>query len=218
MEERFVIPLALYHALLYQESVNRRVVFYDVVWRIVVQRFIISVSHGRWGGDTPPHRFSIMSWFGQVSAVWSKNVSRETFLLQFFVFFSVFCIGSSNSGAGNTAKMPVFCSTNRDTGISLCPARFCQSSDYFWLVSNAQSVAFNTSIYPKVYPKAQKTETLGWESLSGSYWFSNHNRKYRVEKCRTNFLAVYKIFRYNKVRILFLARPRCWAGGISNSA
>ena len=156
MGERFVIPLALYHALLYQESVNRRVVFYDVVWRIVMQRFIISVSHSRLGGDSSLHRFSIMSWFGQVSAVWSKHV-----LLQFFVFFSVFCIGSSNRGADNTAKMPVFFSTNRDTVISLYPARFCQSSDYFYLLSNAQSVSFNTSIHPKT----QKTETLGWESL-----------------------------------------------------
>ena len=56
----------------------------------------------------------MVCWFGQVSAV----------LLQFFVFFSVFCIGSSNSGADNTAKMPVFCSTNRDTGILLCIRHF----------------------------------------------------------------------------------------------
>ena len=31
--------------------------------------------------------------------------------------------------------------------------------------------------------------------------------------CRTNFFEIYKIFRYNKYRILVPARPRCWAGG-----
>ena len=68
----------------------------------------------------------MVCWFGQVSAV----------LLQFFVFFSVFCIGSSNSGVDNTAEMLVFCSTNIATGISFCPVRFfgggCRREDVFY--------------------------------------------------------------------------------------
>ena len=46
------------------------------------------------------------------------------FLLQFFVFFSAFCIGSSIRGVDNTKEMPVFCSTNIATGILLCSVRF----------------------------------------------------------------------------------------------
>ena len=68
------------------------------------------------------------------------------------------------------------------------------------------------------YPKSIKTETFNRVSLSASFWLNFRNRQCRVEKCRTNFLEIYKKFRYNEVRILFLARLRCWAGGISNSA
>ena len=50
---------------------------------------------------------------------WSKDVSRETFLLRFLAFFRVFCIGGSNSGVQNTAQMPVFCSINIAAWISL---------------------------------------------------------------------------------------------------
>ena len=38
-------------------------------------------------------------------------------------FFSVFCIGSSIRGVENTKKFPVFCSTNRLSGILFCSAQ-----------------------------------------------------------------------------------------------
>ena len=76
------------------------------------------------------HRFLIVRWFKQVSIVWSKNVSRETFFaLIFFAFFSAFCILRSNRGVQNTKKMPVFCSTNTAAGILLCSFVFLLAVD-----------------------------------------------------------------------------------------
>jgi len=40
-----------------------------------------------------------------------------------FCFFSVFCIGSSIRGVDNTKKFPLFCSTNRLSGILFCSAQ-----------------------------------------------------------------------------------------------
>ena len=58
----------------------------------------------------PPHRFSMVG---------VKMFHVKHFLLQFFAFFSVFCIGRSNSGVQNTAQMPIFCSINIVVGILL---------------------------------------------------------------------------------------------------
>ena len=69
-------------------------------------------------GDFPSHRFFMMSWFG------AKMFHVKHFLLQFFLLFHVFCIGSSIRGVDNTKKMPVFCSTNIAAKISLCSVRF----------------------------------------------------------------------------------------------
>ena len=45
-----------------------------------------------WGGESSPHRFSAACWFEQLSAVWSKNVSRETFFAPIFLSFSVISV------------------------------------------------------------------------------------------------------------------------------
>ena len=49
---------------------------------------------------------------------WSRKCfTWNIFCSDFFAFFRVFCIGCSNRGADNTAKIPIFFSTNRVTWI-----------------------------------------------------------------------------------------------------
>ena len=63
-----------------------------------------------------------------IDSLWSVGSDRGTwcgagmfhvkhFLLYFFAFFSDFCILRSNREVQNTAKTPIFCSTNIDTAI-----------------------------------------------------------------------------------------------------
>ena len=99
------------------------------------------------------HRFFMVRWFRQLFLFlkWleQKCFTWNIFLLRFFAFFSDFCILRSNRGVQNTAKMPVFCSTNIDAEILLYSAHFHQSWDCFWPFISVQGVTLNTSIYPK---------------------------------------------------------------------
>ena len=64
----------------------------------------------------------VIVFYGAVVQTGVRSLEHKMFHVKhlqsnFFAFFNDVCIGSSNSGADNTAKIPVFCSTNIVAGI-----------------------------------------------------------------------------------------------------
>ena len=92
---------------------------------------------------------------------WSKKCfTWNIFCSDFFAFFRVFCIGGSNRGA-NTAKMPIFFSTNRVTGIWFCTFVF--SFIVCVILSKAKNLSVRFRLWKMLRLRLSMTE--GYQAL-----------------------------------------------------